>query len=79
MAWTETPARLEREFQFIDFRAAMAFLNRVADLAEEQGHHPEIFNAYGKVRLTLTTHDAGNTVTEKDHRLAAAIDAAIEP
>lgn len=78
MAWNETPARLEREFQFDDFRAAMAFLNRVADVAEELGHHPEIFNVYGKVRLTLTTHDAGNTVTEKDHRLAAAIDALLQ-
>ena len=78
MAWTETRARLEREFQFIDFRAAMAFLNRVAEVAEAHQHHPEIFNVYGTVRLTLTTHDAGNTVTEKDHRLAAAIDALLE-
>ena len=78
MAWNETPARLEREFQFDDFRAAMAFLNRVADVAEELGHHPKIFNVYGMVRLTLTTHDAGNTVTEKDHRLAAAIDALLQ-
>ena len=66
------------QFQFDDFRAAMAFLNRVADAAEELGHHPEIFNVYGRVRLTLTTHDAGNVVTEKDHRLAAAIDALLE-
>ena len=78
MAWNETPARLEREFQFDDFRAAMAFLNRVADVAEELGHHPEIFNVYGRVRITLTTHDAGNVLTEKDHRLAAAIDALFE-
>ena len=56
----------------------MAFLNRVADVAEELGHHPEIFNVYDRVRLTLTTHDAGNVVTEKDHRLAAAIDALLE-
>jgi 4a-hydroxytetrahydrobiopterin dehydratase len=79
MAWKETPACLEREFQFVDFRAAMAFLNRVADVAEDHGHHPEIFNVYGTVRITLTTHDAGNTVTDQDHRLAAAIDAVIEP
>jgi len=57
----------------------MAFLNRVADVAEDHGHHPESFNVYGRVRLTLTTHDAGNTVTDQDHRLAAAIDAVIEP
>lgn len=79
MAWKETPAYLEREFQFVDFRAAMAFLNRVADVAEDHGHHPEIFNVYGTVRITLTTHDAGNVVTDKDRRLAAAIDAVIEP
>jgi 4a-hydroxytetrahydrobiopterin dehydratase len=79
MAWRETPAYLEREFQFVDFRSAMAFLNRVANVAEDHGHHPEIFNVYGTVRLTLTTHDAGNTVTDKDRRLAAAIDAVIEP
>ena len=78
MAWTETPARLEREFQFVDFRAAMAFLNRVAEVAEAHGHHPEIFHIYGTVRLTLTTHDAGNTVTNKDHKLAAAIDAVVD-
>ena len=78
MAWDRTPERWVREFKFDDFRAAMAFLNRLADVAEEHGHHPEIFNAYGRVRLTLTTHDAGNTVTEKDHRLAAAIDALLQ-
>ena len=78
MAWIETPAHLEREFQFVDIREAIAFLNRVAEVAEAHGHHPEIFNVYGTVRLTLTTHDAGNKVTEKDHRLAAAIDAVLD-
>ncbi|HBP45091.1 MAG TPA: pterin-4-alpha-carbinolamine dehydratase [Flavobacteriales bacterium] len=78
MAWNETSTSMVREFQFPDFRTAMTFLNRVADLAEDQGHHPEIFNVYGRVRLTLTTHDAGNTVTSKDRRLAAAIDALTE-
>ena len=56
----------------------MAFLNRVAEVAEAHGHHPEIFNIQGTVRLTLTTHDAGNTVTNKDHELAAAIDAVVD-
>lgn len=56
----------------------MAFLNRVAEVAEAHGHHPEIFNVYGKVRLTLTTHDAGNSVTDKDHQLATAIDAVVD-
>ena len=78
MAWNETPERLEREFQFVDFRTAMAFLNRVAEVPEAHGYHPEIFNVYGRVRLTLTTHDAGNTVTEKDHQLATAIDTVVD-
>ena len=78
MAWDQTPERWVREFKFDDFRAAMTFINRVAELAVEHEHHPEIFNVYGRVRLTLTTHDAGNKVTEKDHRLAAAIDALLE-
>ena len=56
----------------------MAFLNRVAEVAEAHGHHPEIFNVYSTVRLTLTTHDAGNKVTDKDHQLAAAIDAVVD-
>ena len=78
MAWDRTLEQWVREFQFDDFRAAMAFINCVAELAEEHEHHPEIFNVYGRVRLTLTTQDAGNVVTEKDHRLAAAIDALLE-
>ena len=74
MAWVETQGALEAEFTFGSFRAAMAFLNQVADLAESQNHHPEIFNAYSHVKLRLTTHDEGSIVTDKDWQLARAID-----
>lgn len=74
MAWVETQGALEAEFSFGSFRAAMAFLNKVAEFAESQNHHPEIFNSYCLVKLRLTTHDEGSTVTDKDWELARAID-----
>ena len=72
--WKEQNNKLVREFQFDDFIAAFAFLTKVAILAEKHNHHPEIFNVYNKVKLSLSTHDAGDIVTEKDRKLAAAID-----
>jgi 4a-hydroxytetrahydrobiopterin dehydratase len=72
--WREEEAALVRDFKFADFAAAMAFVNRVADAAEEQGHHPDILvHGWNRVRLTLSTHTAGK-VTDNDHRLAAKID-----
>lgn len=73
MAWEEKNGSLSREFVFADFKEAFSFLNEVAVLAEAQNHHPEIWNVYNKVRLVLTTHDAGNTITAKDQKLATAI------
>jgi 4a-hydroxytetrahydrobiopterin dehydratase len=73
-AWTETPKGLQRTFRFADFSAAWAFMNRVALLAERMGHHPDWRNVYNTVEITLNTHDAGGAVTDKDRRLAAAID-----
>jgi 4a-hydroxytetrahydrobiopterin dehydratase len=64
---------LMRLFHFADFRAAMRFVNQVADAAEEAGHHPDIDIRYNKVRLGLVTHDAGG-LTAKDFDLAAAVD-----
>lgn len=64
---------LEREFKFPDFRQALAFTNKVGDLAEGEGHHPDIYLAWGKVKLTLWTHKAGG-LTENDFVLAAKID-----
>ncbi|MBX0333654.1 4a-hydroxytetrahydrobiopterin dehydratase [Pontibacter sp. HSC-14F20] len=72
--WRETDNKLTRSFQFKDFRTAMAFMNKVADVAEELNHHPWWSNVYNRVEIELTTHDAGNTVTDKDLELARRID-----
>jgi len=74
MAWTENNDALERSFQFADFTEAFAFMTRVAFAAEAAGHHPEWTNVYNRVSIRLTTHDAGNTITDKDRDLAATID-----
>lgn len=62
-----------RRFTFVDFDAAFAFMTRVALLAAKMDHHPEWFNVYNRVDVTLATHDAGG-VTQKDIDLAAAMD-----
>ncbi|PRY89531.1 4a-hydroxytetrahydrobiopterin dehydratase [Mongoliibacter ruber] len=72
--WKEENNKLNRTFEFGDFQEAFAFMTRVAFLAEAQGHHPNWSNVYNKVTIELTTHDEGNKVTEKDHKLAKAID-----
>lgn len=72
--WKEENDKLTRTFEFNDFQEAFAFMTRVAFLAESQGHHPNWSNVYNKVTIELTTHDKGNIVTEKDHKLAKAID-----
>lgn len=73
--WAEQENALYRKFQFADFSAAFAFMTRVAFLAEKADHHPRWTNVYNTVEIWLNTHDAGNTVTEKDKKLAKAIDA----
>jgi 4a-hydroxytetrahydrobiopterin dehydratase len=65
---------LEREFKFDDFRQALDFVNEVGELAEEQGHHPDIYLSYGKVKIQLWTHKI-NGLHENDFILAAKIDA----
>lgn len=65
---------IQREFRFRDFNQAWGFMARVALLAEAQDHHPEWFNVYNRVQVTLTTHDAGG-VSARDVRLAQSIDA----
>jgi 4a-hydroxytetrahydrobiopterin dehydratase len=64
---------LVKTWKFPDFRTALAFVNKVGELAEEQGHHPDIFLAWGKVEITLWTH-AVNGLTESDFIMAAKID-----
>jgi 4a-hydroxytetrahydrobiopterin dehydratase len=67
---------IARTFCFANFSEAWGFMNRVALLAEAQDHHPEWFNVYNRVEVTLTTHDAGETggLSARDARLAATID-----
>ncbi|MBD2766862.1 4a-hydroxytetrahydrobiopterin dehydratase [Hymenobacter sp. BT664] len=74
--WVETNHSLRRRFRFVDFKAAFAFLTDVAAEAERLDHHPWFSNEYNVVEFRLRTHDAGNTVTRRDHQLAEAIDAA---
>jgi 4a-hydroxytetrahydrobiopterin dehydratase len=71
--WRVEAGELVRTFQFKDFRAAMGFVNKVANLAEEAGHHPDIDIRYNRVRLGLVTHDAGG-LTAKDFGLAGGAD-----
>jgi 4a-hydroxytetrahydrobiopterin dehydratase len=75
--WSERPDALERDFAFDDFAGAMAFVNRVAEVAEELDHHPDILvHGLNKVRLTLSTHSEGG-LTDADHALARRIDEVI--
>lgn len=73
--WSHQDDTLVKSFQFADFKEAMSFLVRLAFHAEAANHHPEIWNVYNQVKITLTTHDADNQVTEKDVALARCIEA----
>lgn len=73
--WTETNNQLYKKIEFKDFSEAFAFMTRVAMIAEKMNHHPLWTNVYNKVEIWLSTHDAGNVVTEKDKKLADKIDA----
>ncbi len=72
-AWKLQQNAIEREIKFADFQQALDFVNRVAAIAEEEDHHPDIFISYSLVRLTLFTHKAGG-LTKNDFILAAKID-----
>ena len=74
MEWIEKDNKLSRTFKFKNFVDAFAFMTKVAFIAEKMNHHPDWSNSWNKVSISLSTHDAGNIVTEKDHKLAAAID-----
>ena len=71
--WDERPDGLYRRFDFKNFAEAWEFMSKVAVLAEAQDHHPDWSNSYNVVEITLCSHDAGRTVTGRDHRLAKAI------
>ena len=72
--WTFFNDRVRKEFQFENFREAMSFILMVSYEAEQMDHHPEIFNCFNRVEISLNTHDAGGKVTEKDFSLANAIE-----
>lgn len=67
--WTAVNGEITRTYLFADFKASMAFVNRVAEYAERVGHHPDVLIRYNKVTLTVSTHDAGG-ITQKDFDLA---------
>lgn len=71
--WKEKNNKLHKKFQFKNFSEAFAFMTRVAIEAEKMNHHPEWKNVWNTVEIWLSTHDAGDVVTEKDKKLAAKI------
>ena len=75
--WSMGERTIAREFRFRDFRQAMDFVNRVAAIANEQDHHPDVFISYNKVQLTLTTHKIGG-LSPNDFIVAAKIDRAAD-
>ncbi len=77
MDWREENNCLQKTFVFQDFVEAFGFMAKVALIAEKMDHHPNWYNVYNRVEIKLSTHDAGNTVTQKDRDLARAIDALI--
>jgi len=72
--WKEESNTLQRKFEFNSFIEAFAFMTKVALVAEKMNHHPTWTNSYNMVTIELTTHDKGNTITEKDRKLAKEID-----
>lgn len=73
--WTDNNNTLYRKFEFKDFSEAFAFMTRVALAAEKMNHHPKWTNTWNTVEVWLSTHDAGDVVTDKDRKLAQQIDA----
>ena len=78
--WEKAPEgqKIERTFKFPDFLTALAFVNKVGEKAEKQGHHPDVFLTWGKVRLQSCTHSSGG-LTAKDFELASDINKAYDP
>ncbi len=72
--WTEENNCLKKSFSFRNFIEAFSFMTRVALIAEKMNHHPSWSNVYNRVEILLNTHDAGGVVTDKDRKLADAID-----
>ena len=75
--WKEENNKLQRTFTFKDFISAFGFMTRVAMVAEKMNHHPSWTNVWNKVEMSLSTHDAGDIVTDKDRKLSVKIDALV--
>ncbi|HOX81422.1 MAG TPA: 4a-hydroxytetrahydrobiopterin dehydratase [Chryseolinea sp.] len=75
MEWEEENNMMMKTFKFKDFTEAFGFMTKVAIVAEKMNHHPTWTNTWNTVSFQLSTHDAGNTVTDLDRKLAASIDA----
>ena len=78
MQWKEENNELVAQLKFKDFKEAFAFMTEVAIIAEKMNHHPTWSNTYNKVEIRLSTHDAGNTITDKDRKLAESITGAVK-
>lgn len=72
--WKEEDNKLKKTFQFKDFIGAFGFMSKVALAAEKMDHHPTWTNTWNRVSIELSTHDAGNIVTDRDRKLAEVID-----
>ena len=72
--WKEEDNKLKKTFEFDDFITAFGFMSKVAIVAEKMNHHPWWSNVYNTVEIKLSTHDAGDIITDKDRRLAKQID-----
>ncbi len=72
--WIISQNALHKTFEFETFALAMAWMIKAVPLIDAMDHHPEWTNVYNKVKVVLTTHDAGNTITQKDHELAELLD-----
>ncbi len=72
--WTFLGDKVTRQYQFSSFTEAISFITEMAFACEKANHHPELFNVYNRIELSLTTHDAGNQVTSKDLLLAEEIE-----
>jgi ribonuclease HI/pterin-4a-carbinolamine dehydratase len=77
--WQETKHGLYKQFNFENFKQAWDFMTRVAELAEEYQHHPRWENEWSVVQIWLITHEGGKKITDKDHEMAKAIDALLDP
>jgi pterin-4a-carbinolamine dehydratase/ribonuclease HI len=77
--WQETKHGLYKQFNFDDFAQAFAFMTQVAEIAEQENHHPRWENEWSVVQIWLISHDAGGNITDKDRRMAALIDGVVSP